>query len=203
MTELLTIEGELSDVFTYYDDQGWTDGLPIIPPTEAAVAAALEYTDLDPEDTLGKIPATRAEATVHSVAVNSVMAGCKPEYLPVVIAAVRGLATPDFNAYGIQATTNPVAVLVVVNGPIAEELGFNGKGNCLGHGFRANATVGRAVRLCMINIGGGRPHTTRQRRANQGSTACASPKMRMKPLGSPSMSNAAMTRRPAPYPSSP
>lgn len=159
MTELLTIEGEISDVFSYYDEQGWTDGLPIVPPTEAAVAAALEYTDLDPHESLGKIPASRAEATVHSVAVNAVMAGCKPEYLPVVIAAVRGLATPDFNAYGIQATTNPVAVLVVVNGPIAEELGFNGKGNCLGHGFRANATVGRAVRLCMINIGGGRPHT--------------------------------------------
>ncbi|MBA3367867.1 MAG: hypothetical protein H0T99_04235 [Geodermatophilaceae bacterium] len=159
MPELLTIEGEISDVFDYYEAQGWTDGLPVVPPTEAAVAAALEYTDLAPDDVLGKIPATRAEATVHAVAVNAVMAGCKPEYLPVVISAIRGLAHPDFNAYGIQATTNPVAVLVVVNGPIAEELGFNGKGNCLGQGFRANATVGRAVRLCMINIGGGAPQT--------------------------------------------
>lgn len=159
MPELLTIEGELSDVFAYYDEKGWTDGLPIIPPTEAAVAAMLSFTDLDPADSLGRIPATRAAATVHNVAVNAVMAGCRPEYFPVVVAAIRGLAQPDFNAYGIQATTNPVAVMVLVNGPIAEELGFNGKGNCLGQGFRANATVGRAVRLCMINIGGGHPQT--------------------------------------------
>ncbi|HEY0453317.1 hypothetical protein [Actinophytocola sp.] len=159
MPELLTVEGELADVLDHYAEQGWTDGLPIVPPTEQAVAAALEYTDLDPHESLGRIPATRAEATVHTVAVNAVMAGCKPEYLPVVLAAVRGLAHPDFNTYGIQATTNPVAVMVMVNGPIADELGFNGKGNCLGQGFRANATVGRAVRLCMMNIGGGAPQT--------------------------------------------
>jgi len=159
MPELLTIEGELGDVLDHYADQGWTDGLPIVPPTEAAVAAALEYTDLDPHESLGRIPATRAEATVHNVAVNAVMAGCKPEYLPVVLAAVRGLAHADFNTFGIQATTNPVAVMVMVNGPIADELGFNGKGNCLGQGFRPNATVGRAVRLCMMNIGGGAPQT--------------------------------------------
>lgn len=159
MPELLTIEGELSDVIGYYEDQGWTDGLPIVPPTEEAVAATLEYTDLAPEDTVGNIPPNRVEATVHNVAVNAVMAGCKPEYLPVVLAAVKGLAFPDFNTYGIQATTNPVAVLVVINGPIARELGFNSRGNCLGQGFRANATVGRAVRLCMMNIGGGQPQT--------------------------------------------
>lgn len=159
MPELLTIEGDHADVLDHYADQGWTDGLPIVPPTEAAVAAALEYTDLDPHESLGRIPATRAEATVHNVTVNAVMAGCKPEYLPVVLAAVRGLAQPDFNTFGIQATTNPVAVMVMVNGPIADELGFNGKGNCLGQGFRPNATVGRAVRLCMMNIGGGAPQT--------------------------------------------
>jgi hypothetical protein len=159
MPELLTIEGDLSDLQDHYEEQGWTDGLPIVPPTEKAVAATLEYTDLDPHSSVGRIPATRAEATVHNVAVNAVMAGCRPEYFPVVLAAVRGLAHPDFNTYGIQATTNPVAVMVVVNGPIADELGFNGKGNCLGQGFRANATVGRAVRLCMMNIGGGAPQT--------------------------------------------
>jgi len=159
MPELLTIEGELTDVLDHYEEQGWTDGLPIVPPTEELVAAALEYTDLDPHESLGKIPATRVDATVHNVAVNAVMAGCRPEFLPVVLAAVRGLAHPDFNTYGIQATTNPVAVMVVVNGPIADELGFNGKGNCLGQGFRANATVGRAVRLVMMNIGGGAPQT--------------------------------------------
>jgi hypothetical protein len=159
MPELLTIEGDLTDVLDHYEEAGWTDGLPIVPPTEERVAAALEYTDLDPHESLGKIPATRADATVHNVAVNAVMAGCRPEYLPVVLSAVRGLAYGDFNTYGIQATTNPVAVMVVVNGPIADELGFNGKGNCLGQGFRANATVGRAVRLVMMNIGGGAPQT--------------------------------------------
>lgn len=159
MPELLTIEGDLNDVVAHYEDNGWTDGLPIVPPTEERVQAALAFTDLDPHSSLGRIPATRAEATVHNVAVNAVMAGCRPEYLPVVISAVRGLAHPDFNTYGIQATTNPVAVMVMVNGPIADELGFNGKGNCLGQGFRANATVGRAVRLCMMNIGGGAPQT--------------------------------------------
>jgi hypothetical protein len=159
MPELLTIEGELSDVIDRFESEGWTDGLPIVPPTEQAVAKALEYTDLAPDDTLGKIPPTRAEATVLNVAINAVMAGCRPEYLPVVLAAVRGLANPDFNTYGIQATTNPVAPLVLVNGPIAKELKFNSKGNCLGQGFRANATVGRAVRLCMMNIGGGQPQT--------------------------------------------
>ncbi len=159
MPELLTIDGELSDVLDYFDGHGWTDGLPIVPPTEEAVARMLSYTDLEPTDALGRIPASRAQATVHAVAVNAVMAGCRPEYFPVVIAAIRGIAEPEFNLYGIQATTNPVAVMVVVNGPIARELNFNGKGNCLGQGFRANATVGRAVRLCMINIGGGIPQT--------------------------------------------
>jgi len=159
MPELLTIEGELSDVIDRFEADGWTDGLPIIPPTEEAVAEALEYTDLDPLESVGKIPATRADATVLNVAINAVMAGCRPEYLPVVLAAIRGLAEPDFNTFGIQATTNPVAPLVLVNGPIATELKFNSKGNCLGQGFRANATVGRAVRLCMMNIGGGRPQT--------------------------------------------
>lgn len=159
MPELLTIDGTLSDVIDYYEGEGWTDGLPIVPPTEEAVAAALEYTDLAPGESVGNIAPNRVDATVHNVAVNAVMAGCKPEYLPVVLAAVRGLAHPAFNTFGIQATTNPVAVLVVVNGPIARELGFNARGNCLGQGFRANATVGRAVRLCMMNIGGARPQS--------------------------------------------
>jgi hypothetical protein len=159
LPELLTIEGDASDVFDYYESHGWTDGLPIVPPTEQAVAAALAYTDLDPEDVLGEIAPSGAEATVASVAINAVMAGCKPEFFPVVVAGVKGLADPAFNTFGIQATTNPVAVLVVVNGPIARELDFNGAGNCLGQGFRANATVGRAIRFCMSNIGGGFPQS--------------------------------------------
>jgi hypothetical protein len=158
-SDLLTIEGDLSDVIDYYESQKWTDGLPIVPPTEQAVAKILAYTDLDPDDTLGEISPSRANATVLAVAINAVMAGCRPEYFPVVIAAVKGLARHEFNALGIQSTTNPVAVMAVVNGPIARELEFNGGGNCLGQGVRANATVGRAIRLCMTNIGGGLPQT--------------------------------------------
>jgi hypothetical protein len=159
MPELLTIEGDLIDVYEHYEREGWTDGLPIIPPTEERVREFLAFTDLEPHESLGRIPATRARATVLSVAINAVMAGCKPEYFPIVMSAVRGLAHADFNTYGIQATTNPVAPMVVVNGPIARELNFNSKGNVLGQGFRPNSTVGRALRLCMINIGGGAPQT--------------------------------------------
>ena len=159
MPELLTLEGDVADVAAHFEKEGWADGLPIVPPTEEAVEKFLSYTDRGPDEVLGSLPATLAPATVHSVAVNAVMAGCRPEYFPVVTAAIEAIAEPDFNLYGIQATTNPVATMVMVNGPIAAELGFNGAGNCLGPGSRANATVGRAVRLCMLNIGGGIPQS--------------------------------------------
>lgn len=159
MTSLLQIQGGYSAVSNFFYRQGWTDGLPIVPPTKDAVEEMLAYTDLDPDSSVGRIPATLAEATIRQVAINAVMAGCEPRLLPVVVAAVKGLAVPDFNTFGIQATTNPVAVLVLVNGPLAKSLGFNGAGNCLGQGFAANATVGRAVRFVMLNIGGGVPQT--------------------------------------------
>lgn len=159
MAETFTLEGSLEDVFQKYIDEGWSDGLPIMPPTEEAVAAMLRYTDRAPHDPMPPLSPNRNESTVHAVAVNAVMAGCRPEYFPVVLAACDAIAEPDFNLYGIQATTNPVAVMIMVNGPIAQELGFNGGGNCFGPGIRANATVGRAVRLAMINIGGAAPRT--------------------------------------------
>jgi len=157
MPEQLTIKGELEDVVEYFMEQGWTDGLPILPPTQEAVTRMLRYTDRDPDESMGTIAPYRNDATVHAVAVNAVMAGCKPEYFPVVLAAVAGICEPTFNVSSLQATTNPTATLVIVNGPLAQSLNFNGKGNCLGPGWRANATVGRAVRLCMLNIGGGLP----------------------------------------------
>ena len=157
MPETLTIQGDIEDVFDHYDAQGWTDGLPIIPPTPDKVERFLACSDRDPADVVGVLAPYRAEATVHAVAVNAVMAGCRPEYFPVVLAAVAAAAEPTFNLSSLQATTNPVATLIVVNGPIARELGINGKGNCLGPGWRANATIGRALRLCLLNIGGGIP----------------------------------------------
>ena len=159
MTRLLQVEGGYASVSDHFYRQGWTDGLPIVPPTIEAVEEMLAYTDMDPESSVGQIPASLAEATIRQIAVNAVMAGCEPRLLPIVIAAVKGLAVPDFNTFGIQATTNPVAVMVLVNGPLASSLGFNGAGNCLGQGFAANATVGRAVRFVMLNIGGGVPQT--------------------------------------------
>jgi hypothetical protein len=159
MPERIAITGEVEDVFQHFLDQGWTDGLPIVPPTEAAVERMLRFTDRAPDDVVGILAPHQADATVHAVAVNAVMAGCRPEYLPVVLAAVEAIADPAFNLFALQATTNPVAPLIVVNGPVARELDVNAGGNCLGPGSRANATIGRALRLSMLNIGGGAPQT--------------------------------------------
>lgn len=159
MQPTFSITGALDDVLDHYEERGWTDGLPIVPPTPEAVAKMLEETKLEADHVVGAIPPRQADATVATIAINAVMAGCKAQYLSVVLAAVECLAEPALNLYGIQATTNPAAILLVVNGPIVEELRINGKGNCLGPGARANATIGRAVRLVMLNIGGGVPQT--------------------------------------------
>lgn len=153
----LAVEGDSNDVFEYFVDKGWTDGLPIIPPTVSAVERMLASSARSPQDVLGTLPPSRAEATVHAVAVNAVMAGCRPEHQSVVEAAIQAISDPAFSLFSIQATTNPVTPLIVVSGPIASRLGVNSKTNCLGNGSRANATIGRAVRLCMQNIGGGLP----------------------------------------------
>jgi hypothetical protein len=138
-------------------DQGWGDGLPVVPPTEERVAAFLRETSLDPGHELGRLGPAWGIATVEKVAINAVMAGCLPAYFPLVVAAVVGVAQPSFNLYGIQATTNPVTPFIMVNGPKRAELGvFSGTG-AFGPGFRANATIGRAMRLVLINIGGARP----------------------------------------------
>jgi hypothetical protein len=115
------------------------------------------------------LPPRQGEATVERIAVNAVMAGCRPEYLPVIITALESLSDPDFNLDSIQATTHPVAPLVIVSGPIARELGINGGYNAFGQGFRANVTIGRAVRLVLMNVGGGLPGTGD--RSTQGSPA--------------------------------
>jgi hypothetical protein len=167
----LTFEwkGVIEDADQHYQERGWTDGLPIVPPTEARVAACLRWTDRDPRELIGILPPRQGEATVEKIAINAVMAGCKPEYLPVIIAAIEALADPLFNLDSVQATTHPVAPLIVVNGPIARELGINGGYNCFGQGFRANVTIGRAVRLVLMNVGGGLPGTGD--RSTQGSPA--------------------------------
>lgn len=166
---LLEVEDSFTAINELFHERGWTDGLPIIPPTEEAVARMLAATSRAPDEVVAVLPPRQGEATVERIAINAVMAGCRPEYLPVVIAAVEAMADPDFNLDGVQATTHPVAPLVIVNGPIARELGINCGYNCYGQGTRANATIGRAIRLILMNIGGGLPGTGD--RSTQGSPA--------------------------------
>ncbi len=138
-------------------ERDWTDGLPVVPPTWARVSAMLKYTDLSPETVLGRMGPSWQPTTVHHAAVNAVMAGCRPEYFPVLIAGLQAMLDPQLNLYGVQGTTNPAGVMLLVNGPIARELDINSRHNLFGQGWLANGTIGRAARLCMINIGGGRP----------------------------------------------
>ena len=151
--EVGALEDELEAMF----DRGWTDGLPVVPPTEARVLRMLEGTSRSPSDVVAVVPPDLAECTVEKVAVNAVMAGCRPEYLPVVLAAVEGACNDEFNMHGLLATTYFSGPVVVVNGPIARAIGMNAGGNALGQGNRANATIGRALQLVVRNVGGGRP----------------------------------------------
>jgi len=137
--------------------RGWSDGLPLVPPTEERVLRMLDGTSRDPQEVLGLVPPDLAPATVEKIAVNAVMAGCKPEYLPVVLAAVEAVLEEQFAMHGVLATTMFVGPVVVVNGPIRRRIGMNAKGNALGQGNRANAAIGRALQLVIRNIGGGRP----------------------------------------------
>jgi hypothetical protein len=137
--------------------RGWSDGLPLVPPTEERVLHMLDGTARDPQEVLVLVPPDLASATVEKIAVNAVMAGCKPEYLPVVLAAVEAVLEEQFAMHGVLATTMFVGPVVIVNGPIRRRIGMNAKGNALGQGNRANAAIGRALQLVIRNIGGGRP----------------------------------------------
>ncbi|HEX3332844.1 MAG TPA: hypothetical protein VHS57_00775 [Acidimicrobiales bacterium] len=132
--------------------RGASDGLPVVPPTKARVRAALDAAGLEPGDVLGEIPTREVVLDAERVAINAVMAGCRPEYLPVVAAAVRAWSHPLANGHGTSATLAGSSHPVIVNGPIARRLGFTGGPGCLGPGNRANATVGRALRLAMRNM---------------------------------------------------
>ena len=149
--------GDAEDEFEAMFERGWSDGLPMVPPTEERVLRMLAGTARDPQELVGIVPPNLNPATVEKIAINAVMAGCKPEYLPVVLAAVEAVLDPAFTMHGVLATTMFVGPVVVVNGPIRRQIGMNAKGNALGQGNRANATIGRAVQLVIRNIGGGRP----------------------------------------------
>ena len=138
-------------------ERGWTDGLPVVPPTPERVLAMLRGTRRAPGEVIGAIPPDYAECTVEKAAINAVMAGCKPDYLPVVLTAIEAALAPDFGLHGVLCTTNFVGPVIMVNGPIARAIGMNAGVNALGQGNRANATIGRALQLVVRNVGGGRP----------------------------------------------
>ena len=138
-------------------ERGWSDGLPVVAPTPERVARMLTGTTRDAYDIVAVVPPDLVECTVEKVATNAVLAGCKPEYLPVVLAAVEAACTDEFNMHGLLATTYFSGPVVIVNGPIARAIGMNSGVNALGQGNRANATIGRALQLVVRNVGGGRP----------------------------------------------
>jgi hypothetical protein len=138
-------------------DRGWTDGLPVVPPTAARVARMLGGTTRDPNEVVAIAPPDLVECTVEKVAINAVLAGCRPDYLPVVLTAVEAACTDEFNIHGLLATTWFSGPVVIVNGPITRALGMNSGINAMGQGNRANATIGRALQLVVRNVGGGRP----------------------------------------------
>ncbi len=151
--ELARLEDEMESLY----DRGWSDGLPLVPPTERRVMAMLKGTSRSPDELVAIVPPDLVECTVEKVAINAVMAGCKPEYLPVVLAAVEAACTDRFNMHGLLATTMTAGPVIIVNGPIRKAIGMNSGRNVFGQGNRANATIGRALQLVIRNVGGGRP----------------------------------------------
>src|SRR5688500_1295857 len=137
--------------------RGWTDGLPVTPPTDERVLAMLKGTTRRPGEVVGAIPPYLAPCTIEKVAINAVLAGCKPEYMPVLLAALEAALEPVFTLHGVLATTYFSSPVIIVNGPIAKKIGMNSGINALGQGNRANATIGRALNLIVRNVGGGRP----------------------------------------------
>ncbi|MBI2358574.1 MAG: hypothetical protein HYV04_06655 [Deltaproteobacteria bacterium] len=151
------VEGTEEPVYEHFLSKGWTDGLPIIAPTIERVEAFLAEATVAADEVIGVIPPQWAALTAQKLAVNAVMAGCKPEYTPVLVAAIKAMCEPVFNLYGVQATTNPVGPMLVVNGPVGRRIGLKADTGALGPGWRANVTIGRAIRLVLTNVGGGSP----------------------------------------------
>jgi hypothetical protein len=149
--------GDQEDALEACFERGWTDGLPVVPPTPERVLRMLSGTPRQPSEVIAIVPPDLAPCTVEKVAINAVMAGCRPEFLPVVLAAVEAACTDDFNIHGVLATTHFVGPVVIVTGPVARDIGMNSGTNALGQGNRANATIGRALQLVIRNVGGGRP----------------------------------------------
>jgi len=163
------LELDEDEVYAEFVRRDWCDGLPIVPPTPERVRAMLAAAQADPAQSLGPMPPLWRDGTLEKLAVNTVMAGAEPRAFPVIVAAVQAMLDPAFNLYGVQATTHPVAPLAIVSGPYGRAIGLHSGAGLFGPGFRANATIGRAIRLILMNVGGGWPG--RHDMATQGSPA--------------------------------
>jgi hypothetical protein len=157
------------DAIEYYYQKGWTDGLPVVPCTDRLLSLFLAQTDRDPDEVLLAMPHLNRQCTVRQAAINAVMAGCRPEYFPVVLAAWESLRALGVGHSAIWQSTTGTAPFLLVNGPVAKQLEINSAGNIFGSGFRANGTIGRTIRLTAINAFGLKPHLLDQ--ATQGSPA--------------------------------
>lgn len=157
VSERWTLPEDPDALLRFVESRGWGDGLPVLPPTEERVQAMLETTPRAPSETVARIEPRRGEATVEKIAINAVLAGCPPESFPAVIAAVEAVAQPEFNLYALNTTTCCATPALMFNGPVRQELGIECGYSCLGHNGRANATIGRALRLVMRNVGGSLP----------------------------------------------
>ncbi len=165
------LDDDLESIQAYYELRGWSDGLPIIPPTVERVQRFVSFVDRDPDDVVGTLAPRNGEATVERIAANAVMAGCRAEDFPIVLAGVEAVADPALNLNAIQSTTHPTAILLLLSGPIAQKAGIGSGPGCFGPGpgLRGNLSIGRALRLALLNIGGGSPGDGD--RATQGSPA--------------------------------
>jgi hypothetical protein len=155
----VVFEGTVDEVNRLFYENGWSDGLPIVPPTESRVREFLRFTERDPDEELGVLLPDRRSATVGTVAINGVMAGCRPEYMPVLVALIEAMADPR---YGVEHSGNTpgAETLIVVNGPLVRQLGFNYQQGALRDGFQANTSIGRFWRLYLRNVAGFLPHRT-------------------------------------------
>lgn len=156
-TEFIDVDDMSIEAFNDMAEEfGWSDGMPLYVPTQAAVARLVDIVRGD-NGPLDPMPPRLVVPTMQSLAANAVMAGCKPEHFPAVVAAVRACLKPEYNLHGTLATTHPCTNMVMLNGPIRNEIGLNCGANCFGQGWRANAAIGRAVQLIMTNVGGAQP----------------------------------------------
>jgi len=159
-SEKLMVDDSVEAINNLFIEKGWSDGLPIIPPTAQSVEKMMKGTQRIPSDVVATIPPCWGEATIEKIAINAVMAGCLPEYMPLIITAVEAMTEEKFRLAEIQPTTHPVAPLIIVNGPIGKQLNINSKSGAFGPCWRANATIGRVIRLVLLNIGGALPGKT-------------------------------------------